>query len=314
MKKLCSTIILIIIAISIVHSQTQTFKYQAVLRDNNGNILANKNVGVKITIIQGAPATAVSSEEFNQSSDEFGVVNLEIGTGTAPSVSYQTIDWSKGNNQLRVDIDITGGRNFSLLGTSLILSVPVANYASKAGVASSAGFPAGMIIAFAGDTSKIPSGWLLCNGKAINRVNYATLFQTIGVSWGSGDIINTFNLPDLRGQFLRGTDLGAGNDPDVVGRTLKNSATWSNSKVGSYQGDVYLSHNHGGGNHTHSQQTNFANGGTLSAWGFSFSQQMNCLTDNNIHQIINKSGDIITSNGGNETRPKNAYVNYIIKY
>jgi microcystin-dependent protein len=311
MKKIFTIIILIITTMSFVRSQS--FKYQAVLRDNNGNILTNKNVGLKVSIIQGVTPTTSYSEEFYVSTDEFGTINLGIGTGVVLSGNFLTIDWSKANNQLQLDIDITGGKNYTNLGTSPILSVPLANYAAKSGIG---GFPAGMIIAFAGDTSKIPSGWLLCNGKAISRTVYSTLFQTIGVSWGAGDIISTFNLPDLRGQFLRGTDLGTANDPDVASRTLKNSAVLANSKVGSYQNDNFASHNHGGGEHSHAlQRLVYANENItyIGCGGYIQTSTTGCYF-NATYPNTNSSGTIITSQGGNETRSKNAYVNYIIKY
>lgn len=70
----------------------------------------------------------------------------------------------------------------------------------------------------------IPSGWLECNGAAISRATYSTLFASIGTNYGAGDGATTFNLPDLRGEFLRGADRGRGVD---AGRA-----------VGSAQGDA----------------------------------------------------------------------------
>lgn len=62
--------------------------------------------------------------------------------------------------------------------------------------------PLGIINAFGGTTA--PEGWLLCQGQAISRTEYADLFAVIGTNFGSGDGSTTFNLPDLRGEFLRG--------------------------------------------------------------------------------------------------------------
>lgn len=58
----------------------------------------------------------------------------------------------------------------------------------------------------------IPSGWLECNGAAVSRTAYATLFAVIGTTYGPGDGATTFQLPDLRGEFLRGADRGRGID------------------------------------------------------------------------------------------------------
>lgn len=66
--------------------------------------------------------------------------------------------------------------------------------------------------------------WLPCDGKAVSRTSYAKLFSVIGTTYGAGDGATTFNVPDLRGEFLRGLDQGRGVDS---GRT-----------VGSRQGDA----------------------------------------------------------------------------
>jgi len=79
-------------------------------------------------------------------------------------------------------------------------------------------FPSGMIAPFAMSTP--PAGWLICNGSAVSRTTYARLFNTIGTTWGTGDGSSTFNIPDCRGQFVRGVDLGAGVDPGrAIGTT-----------------------------------------------------------------------------------------------
>ncbi|AZB57263.1 hypothetical protein EBL89_18410 [Cereibacter sphaeroides] len=70
--------------------------------------------------------------------------------------------------------------------------------------------PPGCVAAFA--TSAPPGGWLRCNGAAISRTNYADLFAAIGTTFGNGDGSTTFNLPDLRGEFVRGWDNGRGAD------------------------------------------------------------------------------------------------------
>lgn len=75
--------------------------------------------------------------------------------------------------------------------------------------------PAGAIQLFA--MSAVPSGWLECNGAAVSRTTYANLFAAIGTTYGAGNGTTTFNLPDLRGMFVRGWDNGRSLDP---GRAL----------------------------------------------------------------------------------------------
>lgn len=150
--------------------------------------------------------------------------------------------------------------------------------------------PVGSVLAFAGDHNRIPSGWLLCNGAEVSRIDYQELFSIIGTTHGEGNSSSTFNLPDYRGLFLRGVDIGQGIDPDASSRTAMNTGGNSGDKVGSVQNDEFKSHNH-----PMNTQGNVASGGGYSAYRPGTS---------------GGSG----SSGGAETRPKNAYVNYIIKY
>jgi microcystin-dependent protein len=82
--------------------------------------------------------------------------------------------------------------------------------------------PAGTVSAFAGATA--PDGFLLCNGGAISRAIYSDLFVAIGTTYGAGNGTTTFNLPDLRSEFIRGLDAGRGVD---VARTLGSNQTGS---------------------------------------------------------------------------------------
>jgi len=93
--------------------------------------------------------------------------------------------------------------------------------------------PAGTILPFGGATA--PSGWLLCEGTAISRNVYAALWSAIGTAWGYGDNSTTFNLPDLRGRFIRGRANGSANDPDRAGRTAIATGGATGDNVGSAQ-------------------------------------------------------------------------------
>ena len=70
--------------------------------------------------------------------------------------------------------------------------------------------PSGTVLYFAGQSA--PAGWLKANGAAVSRTAYAALFAAIGTTYGAGDGRSTFNLPDLRGEFIRGWDDGRGVD------------------------------------------------------------------------------------------------------
>lgn len=78
--------------------------------------------------------------------------------------------------------------------------------------------PAGEVSAFA--RLSAPEGWLVCDGSAVNRVTYSRLFSAVGTIFGAGNGTTTFNLPDLRGEFIRGWDAGRGIDNQrVLGST-----------------------------------------------------------------------------------------------
>ena len=89
--------------------------------------------------------------------------------------------------------------------------------------------PSGAVLYFAGRTA--PAGWLKANGAAVSRTAYAALFAAIGTTYGAGDGRSTFNLPDLRGEFLRGWDDGRGVDTP--------------RPIGSAQAHALQSHQHG---------------------------------------------------------------------
>lgn len=89
--------------------------------------------------------------------------------------------------------------------------------------------PPGSLMAYA--ASSAPTGWLLCDGSAVSRTTYATLYGVIGTTWGTGDGSTTFNVPDLRGQFVRGyddRDTSTSKDTTTfTGTTTNGSATIS---------------------------------------------------------------------------------------
>ena len=142
-----------------------------------------------------------------------------------------------------------------------------------------------------------PTGWLNANGAAVSRSTYAGLFAAIGTMYGSGDGSTTFNLPDYRGYFLRGSNNGAGIDPDAASRTNRGDGTIGDS-VGTKQADDFKGHNHtlnaGSGSYLRSGTGTNANL-TLGGGGYSYNP-----------------ADNTTSTGGNETRPKNINVIYCV--
>lgn len=110
------------------------------------------------------------------------------------------------------------------------------------------GVPTGAIAYFAHTT--VPFGWLKANGAAVSRTVYANLFALIGTTYGAGDGRTTFNLPDLRGEFIRSWD---------DGRTVDNGRV-----IGSWQADEFRSHSHGIGVKSMSDTDRGSNTSTVS--------------------------------------------------
>lgn len=166
--------------------------------------------------------------------------------------------------------------------------------------------PPGVINSYGGTSA--PTGWLLCDGSAVSRSTYSALFTVIGENFGQGDNSTTFNLPDFRGRFLRGRDGAAGVDPDAATRTAMATGGNTGDNVGSVQGDEYKQHNHGvtdpGHAHTYDLANNAAAGGIIGANGIG---TPGSTYSNTTGITINNAGT------SSETRPKNAYVNFIIK-
>ncbi len=110
-------------------------------------------------------------------------------------------------------------------------SVDMARYAT----------PSGAIFAF--PFASPPTGYLICDGQAVSRTTYPTLFALLGTTYGAGDGSTTFNLPNYNGQFLRGWDGGQGVDPDAATRMDRGDGVMGDV-VGTKQGNQTLAHCH----------------------------------------------------------------------
>jgi len=130
MKRILAVLISIMLITTIFAQAPNSFKYQTVVRDAAGEVLPAQNVSFQFSILQGsATGTAVYTETHTVTTNDFGLVNLNIGTGTTTD-DFSIIDWSNGPFFIKVEIDENGGTAFSEMGTSQLLSVPYAIYAN----------------------------------------------------------------------------------------------------------------------------------------------------------------------------------------
>ena len=134
MKKILLSLVAIsTISLSSFGQAPEGFKYQAVVRDAGNLILNNQAVGMRLTVQQGSiGGTAVYTETFSPTSNAYGLVNIEIGSGNTTD-DFSTIDWSAGPYFIETAMDVTGGTTYVVMGTSQLMSVPYALYAKTSG-------------------------------------------------------------------------------------------------------------------------------------------------------------------------------------
>jgi phage-related tail fiber protein len=182
--------------------------------------------------------------------------------------------------------------------------------------------PIGSVVAFAGDAiansqTLQMQGWLFCDGREVARTTYSLLFGVIGTRHGEGDGSTTFNLPDYRGRFLRGTNHGTNRDPSIGLRTPANRGGIAGDNTGSVQPyatarpaiTAFTTDTQGNHYHTvpHVPTDNSSyriKGSSLSKWN---KDSVNTSTSGDHTHTVNGGGDL-------ETRPINVYVDYLIRF
>jgi hypothetical protein len=136
------TFFLFIIPFLALSQVPESFKYQAVVRNVNGTLIANQNVTIKSSILSSdVNGVVVYAETQNVTTTEFGLIHLNIGQGTVVQGSFSAIPWGDTSYFLKTEFDLNGSGNFQFIGVTQLLSVPYALYAKTSG--SSTPGPAG---------------------------------------------------------------------------------------------------------------------------------------------------------------------------
>lgn len=185
--------------------------------------------------------------------------------------------------------------------------VPYAGPINDPGGQSESGYPNAASRAY--DLHLERLGWLVCDGRAVAVAKYHELFRAIGYIYGRQSA-GFFFLPDYRGRVMRGVNYAATGpdqllrDPEAAKRIPSGSGGWSGNQVGSVQDDALQSHEH-------LYKMAIASG-TAAQGGPVFGTYQ--TPDPQTTGLVAPTGSSITARQAPETRSKNAYVNFIIKY
>lgn len=313
--------------ISIAQYSTKTFGFQGYAVGSDGKALASAAITVKFTFYPSSGSGLTYSEEQNLTSDVYGVFTANIGSTTATNKTggpFEVLNFTSVFYKLKVEVKKTSGGSYTTISDQDLNSVPYARSADN-------GVPVGTVMAFSGPKTKIPAGWVYCDGTQLDGTNsqWKQLYEVIGTTWGGSG--TNFNLPDLRGVFLRGvneTKTGAYIDPDAAGRQAATTGGNTGNNVGSMQAAETKAHTHVAAGNTNTDGAHSHTGHeTARADNDDNDMPNNYIVQGNPNYYqsfmdITSAGSahshyfsVTTSSvGGSETRPANAAVYYIIKY
>lgn len=237
------------------------------------------------------------------------LANIEAGVKTANNDSLK-----RSGGTMTGDIDMDGNAITGLPSPSTSSEPATKDYVDAAIIGLAPGgdtTPAGTVSAYLGTSA--PAGWLLCNGSAVSRTTYATLYAVIGSRYGNGDGSSTFNLPDFRGKFIS----GAADTATLSGTSAgANSHTHTNSSTGGSGGHSHsltISASSGSaGSHTHTtnaQALTSGSGGSHNHGGATTANLTGLTTSStdisHIHSV-NPPSDT-TDSGGSHTHGAGTY-------
>ena len=186
MKKLFTMFVITAIAIGIFAQSPQKMSYQAVIRNSTGQLVADHEVGMRISILQGTSTGSVVYQEIfnpNPRTNPNGLVTIEIGGGIPVTGIFSSISWTSGSYFLKTETDPTGGTSYTVVGTSQLLSVPYALHARSAAVYNETDPVFGASPA-KGITSGNITNWTTAYGWG----NHAGLYRPVGWVPGWSDI------------------------------------------------------------------------------------------------------------------------------
>jgi hypothetical protein len=133
MKRIITICAAILLNANIFAQSPEKMSYQAVIRNSSDALVVNTQISMQISILQGSTSgMAVFVETQTPTTNDNGLVSIEIGGGKVVNGDLSTIDWANGSYYIKIETDPAGGTNYTITGTSQLLSVPYALHAKTA--------------------------------------------------------------------------------------------------------------------------------------------------------------------------------------
>lgn len=293
---------------------------QGTLKNGDGTAVADGRYNMTFRLYTASSGgTAVWTETQANVPVRAGVYSAQLGTVTPINITFTE----------NLFLGTTVGTGAELVPRTRLTSSPYALYAFKLGN----DVPVGFVMPWASGSSTVPDGWLLCDGRALKSIEYPDLFTAIGTLWGNGSSGigagsgTDFNLPDLRGEFIRGAAAGANAGAVQEYTTARPSGLRQNAPNATVtvQTSVNGSHSHtlssaGGYNRiaSRSDATNNLGTGRLNSysafsgfenrWSLWYATGTFPSSGLHTHTVTNNN-----TGGDSETRPRNVAMSLFIK-
>ena len=316
MKKilLCAALLVLIVSAGAKAQIPQVIAYQGYL--SQGGAAYNSPSG-------GVPITLILYDDQNAGKQAWS----QTFTGVVVSNGYYSVvmdfssNWQNGYTTFDHQYWLSANVDNQLLSPRVQFTA--SPYSFNARIADSAihipQAPVGSIMAYGGDIFQLRAneqklGWYVCDGRRIPVDTFPVYAQVVGSTYGVSDAGDSVYLPDFRCLFLRGVNGGmAGprpasdsfSDPDAAARGMMRDGANQGNKVGSVQEDTFMAHRHIGGMPNPTPNTGL----------YGVFNNSTALPEAGIGSLTSASSnfDYTSTEGGSETRPKNAYVYWIIK-
>jgi microcystin-dependent protein len=309
--------------LTVAHSMAQSkppLSVQGTLKNSDGTSVTDGRYNMTFRLYTASSGgTAIWTETQNNVSVRSGVYSVQLGSVNPINITFTE----------NLFLGTTVGSGAEIVPRTRLTSSPYALYAFRLGN----DVPLGFVMPWASGSTTGPDGWLLCDGRALKSTEYPDLFSAIGTLWGNGSkgigagSGTDFNLPDLRGEFIRGAAAGANAGAQQEFTTAKPSGLRQN---GADVAVVVETSNDGNHEHTLSSTSgynriattasapgNLKNGringypafsGFENRWSLWYSSVTFPTAGQHTHTVTpNNTG------GDSETRPRNVAMAYFIK-